>query len=501
MRKPTPAFEPMPYKGKRVTVVCLGLFGGGLGVTRYLAELGAQITVTDRRKPEILQASIDALKDLSVRYVIGKHEPADFTDTDLVVINPAVHPDSEIVQWARGANVPITSEIKLVLELCKGTVVAVTGSNGKSTTTAMIGSILKAHDADTLVGGNLGGSLLATLAPFRSSRAGGCEAPVVLELSSFQLEWLKRIGFPRPFDVAVFTTLTPNHLDWHKDFADYAQAKFQLLRNQTDQGHCILNADDAWVARFRHMAPGHPWLFSTRKAPDPGTVGGGVCHGWIQHVSAGRTTKLANLADLQLAGEHNLQNAIAACLATFAAGVSTDAIRAGLRAFGGLPHRLEKVGEGWNGEKFINDSIATTPESTLRALESYKDPITLIAGGSDKGLDYADLGQAILHSTVRQVILMGVTGPKIAAAIRAAESAAKAHAAEGATPPAMPTIVEVDSMEAAVTWAFADLHPKDVVLMSPASASFDMFANFEQRGEVFRREVLKRLPAKAESAA
>lgn len=489
---PQPTAALAEYAGKKVTVVGLGLFGGGSGVTRYLAQLGAKLTVTDKRKPDILKASIDSLKEFEIRYVLGKHEPDDFTQADLVVINPAVHPNSDIVRWTREAGVPITTEIKLVLELCKGPVIAVTGSNGKSTTTAMIGSILQTHDPDAMVGGNLGGSLLSALAPFRDTRAGGCAAPVVLELSSFQLEWLKQIGFPRPFDVAVFTTLTPNHLDWHSDFSDYAQSKFQLLRNQTADGTCILNADDSWVARFRHMAPGHAWTFSTRKPVDAGATGGAICDDWIQHRTRTRITPLANLADLQLAGEHNRQNALAACLAAYAAGVPVAAIRAGLRSFGGLPHRLETVGRGRNGERFINDSIATTPESTLRALESYKDPITLIAGGSDKGLDYSDLGLAIVHSTVRQVVAMGVTGPKIAAAVRAAATACGV---------AGPVIVEVDSMPAAVNWAFADLRPKDVVLMSPASASFDMFANFEQRGEVFRREVQKHLSALTEHAA
>ncbi|MGH7143649.1 MAG: UDP-N-acetylmuramoyl-L-alanine--D-glutamate ligase [Planctomycetota bacterium] len=476
--------NPSPYQGKNVTVVGLGLFGGGSGVTRYLAEQGAQVTVTDRRKPEVLKASIDALADLNIRYVLGKHEPEDFTHADLVVINPAIHPDAELVQWTLSAGVPITSEIKLALELCKGTLIAVTGSNGKSTTTAMIGSILQAHDPDALVGGNLGGSLLAALAPFRDTRLGGCDAPVVVELSSFQLEWLKRIGFPRPFDVAVFTTLTPNHLDWHRDFSDYAQAKFQALRNQTTDGRCILNADDPWVARFRHMAPGHAWTFSTRRAPETGTTGGTICDGWLWQRGPAGATRLAALNDLQLAGEHNRQNALAACLAAFAAGVPVAAIGAGLRGFGGLPHRLETVGRGLNGERFVNDSIATNPESTLRALEAYREPITLIAGGSDKGLDYTELGAAVLKSSVRQVVALGVTGPKIAAAVRAAAAQAQQPG---------PAIVAVDSLPAAVNWAFADLRPNEVVLMSPASASFDMFANFEQRGECFRQEVQKHL--------
>ena len=444
----------------KVTIFGLGLFGGGAGAARYFAERGHQVSVTDLKTEAQLAPALAELQGLPIRYFLGAHPEGLFREADLVVVNPGVKPDSPQLWTARTSGVKLTSEINLVFELAKAPIAGVTGSNGKSTTAAMLAAIMRRSGRPTLLGGNLGGSLLREVEGYPRNGL------IVMELSSFQLERLSWAG--RSPQLALVTNLTPNHLDWHPDFAAYARAKEHIARCQTRDDLLVLNADcpvcSPWaqwaaakVARFSTSGePKRPaaWLSADRLVLDSGS-------GPQELLAAG---------ELPLPGRHNQANALAAALAAALLGADPSAAHAALMDFKGLPHRLELVAEK-QGVRFYNDSIATTPEAAIAALESFDCPVALIAGGSDKGVDYAEFGRVAARKAA-VVALSGPTGPKIRAAIEAAGG------------PARP--VDAADFAAAFRLAAGAARPGWVVLLAPASASFNEFPNFERRGERFR---------------
>lgn len=445
----------------RVTVMGLGLFGGGAGAARYFAARGDRVTVTDLRDERALAPAMKELAGLPVEYRLGSHPEELFREADVVVVNPGVRPDSVELRLARESGARLTTEINLVFELAASPIAGVTGSNGKSTTAAMLAACLEAGGRRVLLGGNLGGSLLGQVERFG---AGGI---IVLELSSFQLERLAWVALSP--HLAVVTNVTPNHLDWHPGFREYAAAKEQIARFQNPSDYLVLNADcpvaSAWAgwarskaARFslaQKSAAPCAWMDDGRLLLDSG---GGAC-------------ELMPEGGLPLPGAHNRANALAAALGAVLLGVRpADSARA-LRDFRGLPHRLELVAES-GGVRFYNDSIATTPESAIVALHSVAGPISLMAGGSDKGLDYDAFGRAAAERAA-VVVLFGRTGPAIRAAIEKAGGG--------------PRLIEAGGFDEAFRLAAGEAGPGWAVLLSPASASFDEFPNFTARGERFRQ--------------
>jgi UDP-N-acetylmuramoylalanine--D-glutamate ligase len=454
------------FADKRITIMGLGFFGGTIGLARYLVAQGAQVTVTDLKPAAELQDSVAALRGLPVRFVLGRHEPGDFTDVDMVFASPAVRDDSSYLIAARARGVPIDSEMNLFMRLCRGSIIGVTGSNGKTTTTSLIGAILRMANPRTQVGGNIGRSLLPEVAAIEPGD------PVVLELSSFQLADLAAVG--RSPHIGLFLNLSPNHLDRHGTMESYLAAKMQIFAYQRPDDVAILNADaprlHPLVGRLRSQVR----LFSSTHVVEDGAYVDGdrlvVAH-------SGMALEVCRVGDIPLLGRHNVANVLAAVAAADAWGVSAAVMRAAIRAFPGVEHRLEHV-RVLHGVSFYNDSIATTPTGTLAALAAIQQPIWLIAGGYDKGLPLQALGETIVQR-VKGVFLIGTTAPQIAQAIAQAR------------PPGrdLPAIRMCDDLREAVQAAFGAARPGEAVLLSPACASYDQFRNFVERGRLFKQLV------------
>jgi UDP-N-acetylmuramoylalanine--D-glutamate ligase len=419
----------------RVTVVGLGRFGGGVGAARWLASQGATVTVTDNASAESLADSIAQLADLDITLHVGGHEASDFTDADLLVVNPAVPKTMPLLAAALDAGIPYTTEINLFIERCRAPIIGVTGSVGKSTTVAMIGHIAK-HHRPTHVGGNIGKSLLADLDAIEPDHL------VVLELSSFQLEDLPQIGIAP--HIAVVTNLMPNHLDRHGTMEAYVDAKRNITRFQTAEDVLVVNSDDAALAQWDR---------------DGGPQFGLVRTAGVQIALAEPGAHLPGLAALAISALSHADIA------------RDDAIRA-LKSFRALPHRLATVGER-AGVKYVNDSKCTTPDGAIAALASFEPGrAIIILGGYDKQHEFDALAKTVA-ARAKAVIMLGATAGKIAEAL----------AGCGDTPP----VTHVESLADAVTAATSMAGVGDVVLLSPACASWDMFDNYEQRGDEFAR--------------
>ncbi len=435
------------WVGRRVLVMGLGRFGGGVGVARYLADRGAAVTVTDLADANDLRDSVAALGDRSIELRLTEHRVEDFTSADIIVVNPAVDPrpgKNEYVEAARQAGVPFTTEMRLLVESLPADVktIAVTGSTGKSTVVTMIGHILehaRSSEAGRVwVGGNLGGSLLQSL---NDVTAGDV---VVLELSSFMLDWLGDAAWSP--NVAAVTNVTPNHLNRYNAFADYVASKQTVFDLQSgDDARAVLTGNAAALLTPR-----------------------------IQHIELiNDTDGLPDIPQLPVPGRHNLINAhlaIAACRDL----CDADQAAAALSTFTGLPHRTQLVCE-YNGVLFYNDSKATTPDATYPALSGFAPGIVhLILGGSDKGVDLNPLvGFAALHC--RAIYTVGQTGESIAQVADAGDA----------------EVVRCDTVDAAVEHAVRRVRRGDVVLLSPACASHDQFPHYAARGDAFTAAVLR----------
>jgi UDP-N-acetylmuramoylalanine--D-glutamate ligase len=440
-----PPALPSELAGRRALVIGLGLFGGGVAAVRHLVRCGAAVTVTDLRDARALAPSLQALDGLPVRYRLGGQWCEDVAQADLVVANPGVPEDCPLLVEARKRDIPITAELNLFVAACPTpNIVGVTGTNGKSTTAAMTAAMLEATGTPTWLGGNIGRSLLDHL------DAIGPDDHVVLEISSFQLEALRATAWSPK--VAVFTTFTANHLDRHKTMDAYLDAKREIYLHQSAGDTCVLGADDPAVMELAAEIPGHVVAAGTT-AHDPLTP-----------------------ADVPLPGAHNLANAAMAAAAARAAGADDAAIIAGLRRFRGLPHRLELVSE--RGEvRWYNDSIATNPESVYVALDAIQGPIHWIGGGAGKDLDLRPL----CHRLARRIDTawcIGREGANIARLLKVFRG-----------PRRTPAIHDVGTLEAAVEQIAAVAGPGHTVLLAPACASFDQYANFAARGDAFRRLV------------
>ncbi|MCZ6873266.1 MAG: UDP-N-acetylmuramoyl-L-alanine--D-glutamate ligase [bacterium] len=459
------------WNGKRVTIMGLGLFGGGAGLAAFLAQQGATVLVTDLRRAEELHPAIQTLQGLPVTFVLGRHRERDFTDTEVVFVNPAVPLSSPYLALARAREIRLDSEINLFVRYCKGQVIGITGSVGKSTTTAWLGSILRLYDSHTLVGGNFGGSLLPLLHTITSS------TPIVLELSSFQLEQLAWQAYSPP--LALILNLTANHLDRHLSMDAYKAAKEHIVAYQKPHDTSVFNWDEAAIRDLGADSAGKRLFYSIRDQLQDGTY---VEDQRVLLSQAGRQHVLFHTADVKLAGTHNLSNATAAATTAALFGVPSDLIAEGIRQFHGLPHRMEVVGT-YQGVTFYNDSKATTPVSTIGALQAFKQPVILLAGGYDKGIPFDDLGEAI-QGCAKVALLYGKTATKLAQAIAAASPAPRRSA----------VAQQFADLDAAFQQAVTSAQPGDAVLLSPACASYDQFPHFEARGEHFRQLVMALAP-------
>lgn len=453
---------PLP---RQVTVLGLGLFGGGSGAARFFARRGVKVIVSDSRKPEALAESVAALEGLPVEFRLGAHRPEDFAGSDMVVINPGVPENSPAFRMAKASGATLDTEINILFRLCPAPIAAVTGTNGKSTTVALLGEMMRATGRYTWIGGNLGGSLLDDIDSIRTHDI------VVLEISSFQAERLAWAGVGP--HVGMVLNITPNHLDRHKDMAEYAAAKRQLLANQGPDDFAVLNADDPVLKGWGNAGCGRKFFIGAAESQPSGAK---FTQNGVELWRDGSNATIS-FDGIRIPGAHNRFNAACAASAAWLLGAETRAIESAVKSFKGLPDRIEFVAER-KGVRYYNDSIATTPESTMVALEAFECGIVIIAGGSSKNLSYDLVGRA-MAARAKSIILMGATSREIEKAVRNAANPPPVHHAA--------------CLEEAVAKAAACAGPGDAVLLSPASASFDMFRNYAERGERFR-ELVRALP-------
>jgi UDP-N-acetylmuramoylalanine--D-glutamate ligase len=434
----------------------LGSFGGGIGAAKFLAERGARVTVTDLKQAEALARSVAALDGYGIRFVLGRHETDDFTGADIVVASPAAPRESPYLDAARRAGARLTTEINLFVERCPAPVCGVTGSNGKTTTVSMIGGVLAASGLRGFVGGNIGGSLLAELPRIAP------DDRVVLELSSFQIEWLDEIGFsPR---LAALLNIVPNHLDRHGTFAAYADIKGKLFDHQSGEDTAVIVWDDAGARAMASRVRGKLVRAGRTIDGDGFTVEGNH----IVRRSGKTVERILDTGRLLVPGAHNVLNALAAAACSYEMGAPSEGIAEGLTAFRGAPHRLEFAGEA-GGVRFYNDSKATTPEAAAVGVAAFSGGVVPIFGGYDKGASFDSLARNIAGK-VRWAALIGVTAPAIGSALASAGIESTVFG----------------SLEEAFRACVARARPGEVVLLSPGCASYDMFANYEERGETFR---------------
>jgi UDP-N-acetylmuramoylalanine--D-glutamate ligase len=442
--------------GARVLVVGAGK--SGRAAARLAYAHGASVTLADRRDVSGLGDAVSTLAELGVRLHPGGHPPELLEETNLVVLSPGVAPGVDIVAEAHTRGIPVWGEVELAARFTAGRVIGITGSNGKSTVTAMTGAILRSAG----IAGGTGGNLDTPLAGLLDRDAP--DAVHALELSSFQLESIETF---RP-SVAVVLNLSPDHLDRHRTLDAYAAAKARIFENQSDDDFAVLNADDAPSRRFDSAVRADLHWISTRSETAKGAF---LRNGRLVLRTGLGEEQLLSIDALALAGAHNLSNALAAALAARLAGAPLDAIDAVLSSFEPLAHRLERVGT-IREVAFYNDSKATNPAATLPALDAFAaGTIHLIVGGKDKGGDWDALVDAV-RERVRSVLVIGADpAPMMRRFADAGE------------------LLECGTLERAVETAFANAAAGDVILLSPACASFDQFDDFEQRGETFRRAV------------
>jgi UDP-N-acetylmuramoylalanine--D-glutamate ligase len=452
------------FRGKRVTVVGLGI--EGVDLVRYLHAQGAEVTVSDAQPAERLHARLEQIADLPVRLALGSNDPQDMLTADTVFVSQGVPLDLPGLVEAREKGVPMGSMLRLFLERFPGPVVGITGSSGKTTVTALAGEMFRHAGQPHFVGGNIGVVLLSHLD--RLSR----DTWAILEMSHTQLQILPDRG-PR---VACVLNITPNHLDrfsWH----DYRALKAKILRHQEPDDLAVLGYDDPEARALTDVAPGEVLYFSL-EADIPGD-GVFLRDGSVVWRRRGQEESLFPIESLRLRGRHNWSNAVAAAAVASACGISPEAIARAAAEFPGVPHRLELV-HCLGGVEYYNDSIATTPERTVAALRSFQQPLLLLLGGRTKHLPLEELASEACRRC-RGVVFFGESAGLLEAAV---SKTARGEPARG-----RPRLVRVATLAQAVEAAQALAEPGDAVVLSPAGTSYDAYANFEERGNDFRRLV------------
>ncbi len=449
----------MEVKGKNVVVLGMGLSGVSAAVLMY--QKGANVIINDCKPREELLPFLDALKPYpNIKIVTGGHpESIVNSHTDLVVKNPGVPMDIKPLVRARKLRVKILTEIEIAYLFTKAPIIGITGTNGKTTTTALVGEIFKNDGRKVFIVGNIGVPLcdIALQAPSNSF--------LVTELSSFQLEGIDKF---KPF-ISAFLNISEDHMDRHLNIDNYLEAKKQIFKNQTEKDAAVINADDPLLVGLEKGIKGRVIFFSRKRILKRGIY---VKDEHIVIGEEGKITKVCPLEEASLPGKHNLENMLAASAISWAAGIRIETIGRTLRSFKGVAHRLENVGT-FRNIIFINDSKGTNTGATIKALESFPNKVILIAGGKDKGADFEELAPFI-KKRVKHLILLGETRDKIARAVQVQKGD-------------FTNIILVNSIEEAVKESYRLAVEGDVVLLSPACASWDMFNNYEERGNEFKR--------------
>jgi UDP-N-acetylmuramoylalanine--D-glutamate ligase len=447
----------MELKNKKVLVVGLGK--SGLAAALFLRHRGAQVTVSDLRSAEQLAKEIPALIEEGIMVEAGGHGLLTFRRQDLIVVSPGVPLDTPELAQVRHFGLPVIGELELAARFLKGKMLAVTGSNGKTTTTTLLGEILEAGGLTTLVGGNIGVPVVSLIVQSTD------ESWSVLEVSSFQLE--STVEFHPA--IAVILNITPDHLDRHGSFENYAAAKERIFATQTAEDSLVLNADNTRTAKSAARSAARVYWFSVEH---PVSKGAWLEQGWVVYRSAldAATEKVMPSRAIPLKGAHNIENVLAAVVAARLAGVPAEVIRRAVESFQAVEHRLEYVATR-NGVEFYNDSKATNVDATAKAIEAFSGGVHLILGGKDKNSDYRELAD-LLRERVSAVYTIGAAASKIESHLRGVVA-----------------IHSCETLEKAIPVAAAAARPGEVVLLAPACSSFDQFENFEHRGRVFKKIV------------
>ena len=447
----------MELRGQRVLVVGLGK--SGVAAAHFLQGRGARVTVSDSKAETHLRNEIPALLDKGIAVETGGHGERTFRDQDLIVVSPGVPYDVPQLVQARKLGVLVIGEVELASRFLQGHLVAITGSNGKTTTTTLVGEIFEASGKDVLVGGNIGTPVVSMVAASKP------ETYDVLEISSFQLETI--VSF-RP-EVAVILNITADHLDRHRSMESYIAAKARIFENQTLNDCAVLNFDDPVCRSLEKQVRSRLAWFS-RKQAFTGGPGAFVRSEKILWRDGAKETEIMPVADIPLKGAHNLENVLAAVCVAMVAGCAPQRIQSAVGSFQAVEHRLEFVAT-INGVDYFNDSKATNVDATIKALESFPSGIHILLGGKDKDSDYTVL-KPLLRERARRVYTIGAAAEKIELQIA------------GAAP-----VERVHTLTAGVSRAAQLASPGDVVLLAPACASFDQFENYEHRGRVFKEAV------------
>ena len=444
----------MDLQNKRVLVVGLGKSGAASAL--FLKSRGARVTVSDSKPEAELHNEIMPLLEQGITLETGGHGDRTFREQDLIVVSPGVPFDSPQLVQARNLGEPVIGEVELASQFLRGQIVAITGANGKTTTTSLAGEIIKAGSFPTLVGGNIGTPAISFVE--RATE----QSWIVLEVSSFQLETIHDFRAR----IAVILNITPDHLDRHKSFANYVNAKARIFENQRQDDFAILNLDDPTAAGLGDRVCSQLFWFSRKKPVEKGAF---VRGGDILFRTSQGEREIMPLSEIPLKGSHNLENVLAAISIGILAGCQPSQIRDAVRKFKAVEHRLEFVAK-INGVEYYNDSKATNVDATIKALESFPANIHLIVGGKDKGSDYTVLND-LLRQRVKRVYSIGAAASKIESQIQGTE------------------VEHSETLDNAIRRASESAAPGDIVLLAPACASFDQFQNYEHRGRVFKEIV------------
>jgi UDP-N-acetylmuramoylalanine--D-glutamate ligase len=449
----------MNLKSKNVLVI--GLAVTGIPLVKALHELGATVIVNDLRKEEDLKDSIKLLSNLNMNYILGKHPETieSLGHLDLVVVSPGVPLDIPFINKIRTKGIEVIGEIELAYRLSKGHIVAITGTNGKTTTTALVGEIFKNAGKVTHVVGNIGVAFISKALETKEDDV------IVIETSSFQLESIVHF---HP-EVGAILNLTPDHLNRHKTMKNYQDAKFNLFKNQTAKDIAVINYDDLILRETSKDLTATKIYFSRKTPLKEGVF---VDDQKIIYVKDGERQEVISIDEIYIPGKHNLENALAAIAMAISLNVDIEAIRYTLKTFKGVEHRIEPV-DIINGVKFINDSKATNSDAAIKAVEAIDTPILLLAGGLDKGTEFDDFISAF-NGNVKHMFVYGETAQILL------ETANRLN---------FNSVTRVHNLEEAVKCAYNISTKGDTILLSPACASWDMYENFEMRGNHFKEIV------------
>ena len=441
--------------GEKVLVI--GAARSGLAGAEFLAKQGNQVVLTDMKQA----VQVDNLAELGVSFVWGEQPDVEAIKPDYIVMSPGVPLTIPPVKYAKEHGIPVIGELELAYRNCKAPFAAITGTNGKTTTTTLIGELMKKTGRQVFVGGNIGVPIITYADKLQE------EDIVVAEVSSFQLETVESFC-PH---LALMINLTPDHLDRHGDMAGYLAAKARIFENQKESDYLVLNYDDEALRELAPQSRGKVIFFSQKHKLEEGVYLDGS---QVMLALNGESLFICNADEIAIKGKHNLENAMGAIVFAYLSGVRAEDIRDVLMTFQGVEHRLEPV-RTLNEVLYINDSKGTNPDSTIKAIEAYDRPIVIILGGKNKGVPFTELA-GLVKERVKKAVLVGQAKEELAEALDAAD---------------FNDYVITESFEEAVTKAAELAEPGDIVLLSPACTSWDMFSSFEERGRLFKKLVME----------